>query len=196
MRFLRNAGFGARSVAAAAAALIDDETSGGSGRPADADEADGNAGTTDGPENDPPDDDTGDAPDDDTGDDTDEADAGGEDVDDADTGGDAPHSEAALSAGRAQMHSRIEAVFASDECKGREHAASTFLAADLPVDRIIAALGKLPKGEAGNAMLNTLASEAGNAPVVKPGDAEPQPGAKAGKVWEGALARLNPLPTK
>jgi hypothetical protein len=183
---------GRRALASAAAALADDEPIGGAPapeapKPGDEDE--------DGAQ-------PGGAP---AGDDadgaatTDEDGAGDGDGSGAEPGaepGAAPagdedgdaHSEASLAAGRAQMHERIETVFAADECVGRESAAASLLAADLPTDKVISMLGKLPKGAAADAMLSRLAAEAGAAPVVAPGATEQNTGPKA-DVWGNAHKR-------
>lgn len=98
--------------------------------------------------------------------------------------GDQP-SEAALAAGRAQMHERIGKVFAHENCAGREAVAAELLTADLPADKIIATLGKLPKGNAGVDMLNRLAGEASSAPALQPGGGtEPSAKAEGSKVWD------------
>lgn len=57
--------------------------------------------------------------------------------------------------GRAEMHSRIQVVFASEHVVGREAAAAELLAADLDAPRVLALIEKLPKG-ASTAMLDAL----------------------------------------
>jgi hypothetical protein len=47
-------------------------------------------------------------------------------------------------------------VFASEHVAGREHAAAALLAAELPADKIIRTLAKLPEGQAAGAMLGQV----------------------------------------
>lgn len=95
---------------------------------------------------------------------------------------------AAEARGRLEMADRIDAVFASEDVVGREALAAELLAADMPTDRILATLKKVPKGEAGSAMLKALAASAGTV-SLEPG-AESQPQSGGADVWAKAHQRL------
>jgi len=102
--------------------------------------------------------------------------------------------QAAEARGRREMSERITAVFASHEVQGREAAAAELLAADLPANRILAMLAKMPKTEAGNAMLNRLAMQASSV-TLAPGS-ESQPSAQAAQaIWGGVLKGMRPAAT-
>lgn len=99
--------------------------------------------------------------------------------------------QAALAAGRAEMHDRITAVFASEHVTGREAAAAELLAADLASDKIIATLAKLPAGgtPAGNAMLDAIREASAGAPPA-PAASETDEAKKPSAVWQRAHDKL------
>lgn len=69
-------------------------------------------------------------------------------------------------AGRAEMHERIETVFASEHIAGREQAAAMLLSADVAADKIVAKLATLPTGSADTSMLDALRTSASATPLA------------------------------